>query len=207
MTIGGIHFDLKLTLVIILTTVVPMLDYYGHSPTGTKAYDRFLFYFVLSIAVIYLIFREQPAAYGLQLGNWREGLFWTAVGVIGMGALLWYLARTPAMASYYNARAPQSTFRLIYLTGVELFAWEFVWRGLLLFALARVVGPGPAIFLQAVPFAFMHLGKPEIETLSTIFGGAAFAFVAWRTQSMLYPWLIHWYIASWTMLIASGRLG
>jgi len=51
-----------------------------------------------------------------------------------------------------------------------------------------------------------HLGKPEVETLSTIFGGAAFGFVAWQTQSFLYPFLIHWFILSFTMLIATGRL-
>jgi hypothetical protein len=52
----------------------------------------------------------------------------------------------------------------------------------------------------------MHLGKPEVETLSTIFGGAAFGFIAWQSESFLYPWLIHWYIATITMLIATGRL-
>jgi membrane protease YdiL (CAAX protease family) len=96
--------------------------------------------------------------------------------------------------------------RLIYITGVDLFGWEFIWRGLMLFAFARYFGPGPAIFLQAVPFAFMHLGKPEVETLSTIFGGAAFGFVAWQSGSFVYPWLIHWFIASFTQLIAIGRL-
>ncbi|MCA9968127.1 MAG: CPBP family intramembrane metalloprotease, partial [Anaerolineales bacterium] len=102
---------------------------------------------------------------------------------------------------------PRELWRLIYLNGVDLLGWEFVWRGFMLFGMARVFGPGPAIFLQAVPFAYMHLGKPEIETFSTIFGGAAFGFVAWQSGSFVYPWLIHWFIASFTMLIASGRLG
>ena len=71
---------------------------------------------------------------------------------------------------------------------------------------ARALGPGPAILLQAVPFAFMHLGKPEVETLSTIFGGAAFGLIAWRTRSFLYPWLIHWFIVTFTLLVAVGWL-
>lgn len=110
------------------------------------------------------------------------------------------------MQAFYEERAPATVGRLLFLNGVELFAWEFMWRGFALFIFAQYFGPGPAILLQAVPFAFMHLGKPEVETLSTIFGGAAFGFVAWQTQSFVYPWLIHWFIASFTMLIATGRI-
>ena len=130
---------------------------------------------------------------------------WTAIGIVGMSLILWFVARTGAMSGYYNARAPENPWFLIYINGVDLLGWEFIWRGLMLFGLARILGPGPAIWLQAVPFAFMHLGKPEVETLTTIFGGAAFGFVAWRSGSFVYPFFIHWYIASFTMLIATGR--
>jgi membrane protease YdiL (CAAX protease family) len=124
-----------------------------------------------------------------------------------MAVVLWVVARTPAMQQYYKTRAPESTAYLIYINAVDLFGWEFIWRGVLLFGLARVLGPGPAIWIQAIPFAFMHFGKPELETLSTIFGGAAFGFIAWQSGSFLYPFLIHWFIASFTMMIASGRIG
>src|SRR5690606_29215702 len=150
--------------------------------------------------------RESPAAYGFQIGNWRVGLLYVVIGCVGMALILWFIARTPAMQGYYQRRASPNVFALVYNTGVDLFGWEFIWRGLMLFGLARILGPGPAIFLQAVPFAFMHLGKPEVETLSTIFGGAAFGFIAWQSNSFLYPFLIHWFIASFTQLIALGRL-
>lgn len=206
MTIGGVAFDLKLMLFIILATVVPMLDYYDHRLTSHKAYDRVIFYFIIPMLVILLVFRETPADFGFHWGNWRVGLAWTAAAVVGMAIILWFVARTPAMQAYYDARAPRETLRLIYLTAVDLFGWEFIWRGFMLFGLARILGPGPAILIQAVPFAFMHLGKPELETLSTIFGGIGFGFVAWQSQSFVYPWLIHWFIATFTMLIATGRI-
>jgi membrane protease YdiL (CAAX protease family) len=205
--IGGVQFDLKLTLIIILGTVLPMIDYYGHRITGTKAYDRIVLYLVIPMIVITLLFRDRPADYGFRIGDWRVGLLWTLAGCLGMAVILWFVARTPAMQSYYEAKAPQNTAYLIYITAVDLFGWEFIWRGFLLFGMAAVLGPGPAIWLQAVPFAFMHLGKPEVETLTTIFGGAAFGFVAWQTGSFLYPFLIHWFIASFTMLLATGRIG
>ncbi len=203
-TIGGVEFDLKLTFLIIYSTFVPMLDYYNHRITGTKAYDRFIFYFIIPMLIILFVFREPPQDFGFQLGNWRIGLLWVFVGCVGMAIILWFVSRTPAMQQYYSARAPSSVGRLVFLNGVELFAWEFMWRGVLLFAYARYFGPGAAILLQAVPFAFMHLGKPEVETLSTIFGGAVFGFIAWQTQSFIYPWIIHWFIATFTTLIAMG---
>ena len=36
-TLFGVTFDLRLTLLVIFSTLVPMLDFYGHSPTGVKA--------------------------------------------------------------------------------------------------------------------------------------------------------------------------
>jgi len=207
MTIGGVQFDLKVTAIIIIGTVLPMIDWYNYRLTGTKAYDRLLLYFVVPMILILLVFRESPAEFGFRLGDVRTGLLWTVVGCLGMAVVLWFVVRTPAMQSYYAAKAPDSTAYLIYINAVDLFGWEFIWRGLLLFGLARVIGPGPAIWIQAVPFAFMHLGKPELETLTTIFGGAAFGFVAWQSGSFLYPFLIHWFISSFTMLLAAGRLG
>ena len=207
LTVGGVAFDVQLTFLIIFATIVPMLDYYDYTLTGTKAYDRFAFYFVLPLAIIFFLFRERPAAYGFRLGRWQTGLAWTLAGCVVMALVLFYVAQTPVMQAFYEERAPDSFWRLLYLTGVDLVGWEFMWRGVLLFAFARAFGPGPAIFLQAVPFAFMHLGKPEVETLSTIFGGAAFGWVAWQSRSFLYPFLIHWFIASFTMLVATGRIG
>lgn len=203
-TIGGVEFDVRLTLLIIYCTLVPMLDYYRHSPTGVKAWDRFVFYFIGSALFIWAVYREPLSNFGFRLGDRRRGLIYTVAGCAGMAVILWFVARTPAMQGYYETKAPAGLGRAIFLNGIELFAWEFVWRGLALFAFARAFGPGAAIFLQAVPFAFMHLGKPEIETLSTIFGGAAFGFIAWRTQSFVYPWLIHWFIVTFTLLIATG---
>jgi len=222
-TIGGITFDTKLTLVIVLCTILPLLDAYRRSPAGSlmtrmgidistfqrleiKAYDRLVYYLLIPLLVIVLLWWEKPSDYGFQLGNWREGLLWVGGSAIGMSIILWIITTTmPSMGDYYSSsRIPRDIWRLIYITGADLFGWEFIWRGFMLFALARIIGIGPAIWIQAIPFAFMHLGKPEIETLSTIFGGAAFGFIAWRTQSFAYPFLIHWYIATFTQLVALG---
>ena len=55
-------------------------------------------------------------------------------------------------------------------------------------------------------FAIAHLTKPEIETLSTIFGGFAFGWVAYRTKSFVWPFLIHWFIGTFIIIVASGAI-
>lgn len=206
MTIGGVEFDPKLTIIIILGTILPMLDWYNHTLFPVKAYDRIVLYFIIPAIVIWVLFAEPLSHYGFKWGKWQEGFLWVLGVCVIMGVILHFAARTPAMTEYYKNRAPEGTAYLIFITAVDLFGWEFIWRGFMLFGLAKVLGPGPAIFLQAVPFAFMHLNKPELETLTTLFGGAGFAFIAWRTESFVYPFLIHWFMAAVTQLIASGRL-
>jgi membrane protease YdiL (CAAX protease family) len=204
MTILGIKFDPKVTLVIILGTLLPLVDLYNHTFFTVKAYDRFVLYFIIPAIVIRLLFREPLREYGFQWGRWKEGLAWTLAASVGMALVLLVVTKQPEMVGYYKYKSANGFWRAVWESGVDLFAWEFIWRGFSLFALARVTGPGAAIWLQAVPFTFAHLGKPEIETLSCIFGGAGFGLVAWRSKSFVYPFLIHTFIAVWTTWLTMG---
>src|SRR5438876_603913 len=67
---------------------------------------------------------------------------------------------------------------------------EFLFRGFLMWTLIRVAGP-IGVVLATFPFVFTHLGKPELETLSTFVGGLGFGWIAWRTRSILYGALLH----------------
>jgi len=204
MTVLGIKFDLKITLVIILGTLLPLIDLHRHTLFSNVAYNRFFLYLVVPVVVILLVFKEPLRNYGFQWGNWKEGLAWTLGSCLVMALVLAVIVRRPEFQSYYGVKSVNGLWRAIWDNGVDLFGWEFLWRGFTLFALARVVGPGAAIWLQAVPFTFAHLGKPEIETMSCIFGGAGFGLVAWRSKSFIYPFLIHFFIASWTTYLAMG---
>ncbi len=209
-----IHLDWKITTLTVVSTLVLLVDYY-HYPilpwtkllswwdtTGLsmKILDRTLLYFFIPMFIILVVFRENPKIYGFSLGDWKAGMIIT-IGAIGlMTPILWLVSHgNSSMQSYYKplvAGLPWNTL-------LDLFGWEFIFRGWLLFGYARKFGED-GIWLQAVPFALAHVGKPELETLSTIFGGFAFGWVAWRTKSFVYPLLIHWYIASLTIIIAAG---
>ena len=158
------------------------------------------------MAVILTLFRDSPARYGFQWGDWRAGIALTAAGCGVLALTMWFVARTPAFRAFYAPQASSSGLPLPLKTALDLVGWEFIFRGFLLFALYPVCGP-LAIVLQAIPFTIAHFGKPEIETLSCIFGGSALGYVAWRTRSFVYPFLIHWFLTTFTILVASGALG
>jgi uncharacterized protein len=196
-----IRFDWKVVAITVASTLLLTVDAY-HQFTGSKAIDRLLLYLVVPLAIIVVVFRGNPAEYGFRLGDWKMGLVLTTAGILLIAPILWLIDRSGAMKVYYEAQVsglPWNTF-------LDLFGWEFFFRGFILFAYVRRFGPD-ALWLQAVPFALAHIGKPEIETLSTIFGGFAFGWVAYRTRSFLYPFLIHWFVGSFTILVAAGRLG
>jgi membrane protease YdiL (CAAX protease family) len=116
---------------------------------------------------------------------------------------MYLISRIGAFRDYY---APYALFGLPIplLTFLDLFGWEFLFRGFLLFALVEICGPY-AILLQAVPFTIAHIGKPAIETYSCIIGGTLFGLVAYRTKSFIYPFLIHWMIASSIIYFSLGK--
>jgi membrane protease YdiL (CAAX protease family) len=194
-------FDWKIVTITIVSTLLLMVDYY-HLLTPYKYWDRVILYLVIPLIFTVLIFRENPKEYGFSLGDWKAGLLITIIGILFMAPIIYYLGRSdPSMESYYKLQTvglPGTTF-------LDLIGWEFLFRGWILFGYARKFGP-EALWLQAVPFALMHNGKPEVETLSTIFGGFAFGWVAYRTKSFLYPFLIHWFIATFIIVVAAGLI-
>ena len=211
------QFDWKIALLVTVSTLLLMIDYYhpqilpweswfpGWKYTGlpTKILDRTLFYFVIPILIVLLVFRSRPSDYGFSLGDWKAGIFLTLGGIVLITPFLWLVGHAVgSMKDYYKPLV----HGLPWNTLLDLFGWEFFFRGWLLFGFAQRFGP-EAIWLQAVPFALAHIGKPEVETLSTIFGGFAFGWVAWRTKSFLYPLLIHWFVGSFTIIVSAGLLG
>ena len=195
-----LQFDWKAVLAIITTTLILILDYYEQLFSNPDLQNLVLF-LIIPLAIIVLVFREKPQNYGFRIGDWKAGLILTAIACVGITVVMLYLAKTSPFENYYDSS--QSPWQVLRSTAIEMIGWEFFFRGFLLFSLYRIAGAN-ALFLQAVPFSLAHLSKPEVETFSTIFGGAAFGFVAWRTNSFLYPFLIHTYLATLTVLVANA---
>ncbi len=201
--LDDLTFDREIVAITIASTLLLMVDYY-FSITPVPVVDSVGLYLLIPLAIIVFAFRKPVREYGFTLGDWKAGLAITGAAVLIMAPILWLIGRSdPAMRDYYSW---QATRILPLMTFLDLIGWEFFFRGFILFGYERKFG-AHALWLQAVPFALAHITKPAVETLSTIFGGFAFGWVAWRTRSFVYPFLIHWFVATFTILVAAGVLG
>ncbi len=80
---------------------------------------------------------------------------------------------------------------------VQFVALEYFFRGVMLFAAFRVVGPW-AIPMMVIPYTMIHFGKPAPECVGAIIAGAALGVVALRTRAIYAGMVIHIGVA-WTM--------
>lgn len=197
--LNQLHLDWKAVTVIILSTLILSFNYY-RVISHIFYVNMLIYYLAFPLFIILVVLRESPGRYGFKLGDWKAGLALTAVGILFISLIIPFIAPMKEFHAYY-ARLQTNTLALLVNKLLELVGWEFFFRGFLFFALYRIVGPY-AIFLQAVPFTMMHFGKPELETLSCIFGGSLFGYVSWRTSSFLYAFLIHTYLSVLVILLA-----
>ena len=80
---------------------------------------------------------------------------------------------------------------------VQFMALEFFFRGVMLFAAFRVLGPW-AIPAMVIPYTMIHFGKPAPECIGAIVAGSALGIVALRTRAIYAGMVIHIGVA-WTM--------
>src|SRR5512138_716400 len=124
-----LHFDWKVVTITIVSTLLLMIDSY-HRLTPVKYWDRVILYLVIPLAIILLVFRENPKEYGFSLGDWKAGLIITGLGILIMAPVIYALGRANAsMHDYYKALTPG----LPWTTFLDLIGWEFLFRGWILF--------------------------------------------------------------------------
>lgn len=91
-------------------------------------------------------------------------------------------------------------FESLYL--VKWIAWEFFFRGFLLFGLGKDF-LRRAVLVSTIPFTLMHYGKPELEMASAMIAGLVLCFIALRSRSVWPGVLLHWLVASTMDFMAS----
>lgn len=185
-------------IVLVYATLVLTFDYYHRFAPLLSG----CLYLVVPL-LLTLLFKRRPSDYGLRLGNWRLGLLLTIGGWLLMAPILWFAVRGQDFNQYYAYLWDRGGFwGTLGWAASDLISWEFFFRGFLIFSLAEIMGPW-AILFQAMMFTFGHFSKPELETVSCILGGSAFGWVAWKTNSFLYPFLIHIFVTVFTVWITT----
>jgi hypothetical protein len=151
--------------------------------------------FVLPAAALLLFFSNDLEDVGLGLGNWRlaTGIALLYLPLVAVGT--WVLSDGSAFQQQYPHYSPATGDWTVFLIYEALFlfywvGWEYLWRGFVLFGTAPTLGLY-AIFVQALPFAALHVSKPWPEALLSIVGGIALGALVWRCRSFWIAVPIH----------------
>ena len=215
----GLRLPVRATVAIVSVALILLLDYHGRlnglvegltgtagtTPADAKrvaAIARLVLLGAVPLGLVVLVMRDRPARYGLRLGDARAGVALVLGGCLLVTPIVLAVARIPAFAGHY---APQAAGvgDVVLTTALEVIPAEFFFRGFLLFALLRVMGP-IGVVVATLPFAFVHLGKPELETLSTLGGGLLYGWLDWRTGSVLWSGLAHTWILALVVVAAAS---
>lgn len=177
--------------IIIIGLATLFLTLAGYHPIGPPWISSVIYFAALPILTI-IILRRNPLDFGLRLGNIKVWGFYVIATLIITLPILYVASRSSALAGYYTI--PQfDVVKYCLETTVYLLAWEFIFRGFLLFGLKDKLKES-SILVQMVPFVLVHFGKPEIETISTILTGIYFGYVAYRGNSYWPAFIIHLFI-------------
>jgi membrane protease YdiL (CAAX protease family) len=177
-----------------------------HLPLSEDFYDeRFLvvnaiLLLWLPLLVVLGLLRLDVGQFGMAPGDAPRGWLLAGIGYAVMLPIVVVAARYPSFQATYPLRqlVREQPGMLLYweLTyGFYFFLWEWFFRGYLLFGLRRGFG-WHAIWLQAIPFGLMHWGKPPLEMASAFPGGLLLGLLAWRAESFLPCFALHWAIAA-----------
>ena len=182
-------YDLNLVAVVSISTLVVVLKRYYPLNIDFPRATELIYYLLVPLAAGLLLFRDKPWDYGIRIGRCKSSIILTAVCLAAMALILYETGKMPEFRSYYHMDVIDWS-ELLLNTALYMFAWEFLFRGYMLFGLEKSIGKN-AIFVQAIPFVLLHLGKPFLETLFCIPGGFILGYVSYRTRSFLPCFIIH----------------
>ena len=154
-------------------------------------------FFVLPVVYIKFAMHKNLKDFGLGLGNVKNGLN-TLLIIIPIVVIAIFFASdmTDVRSEYPLAKSllHDQNHLVFYEIAYIIFyyiAWEFYFRGVLIFGLKDKFGAFNAILIQTISSCLVHIGKPEGEIIGSIIVGVIFGVIAFRTRSIWYVFVLH----------------
>lgn len=185
-------------VILAVATLVLILEcYFVLLPQPLLFFVSAWFYLLLIPVVTLLLLGESIRHYGFSWNTWPFRTSHTVLIALGILLLVIGSSALPQVQEHHASKTPAlpSVGKMVMIFGCLYFAEEFFFRGFLLFGLRKQFGEF-SIVLQAVPFALFHIGGPPIEVISSFFVGLLLGHIAYRTNSFLPCFLIHWAMGS-----------
>ena len=167
----------------------------------SKAIIQFIIFFVLTF-VLPLIFikiftHKKISDFGLYPGDYKYGLKTLILIPLVILPVIYIAAKMEDVQSEYplakSLLSDHSNLLFYQLSYIVFYyiAWEFFFRGFILFGIKDRFGDWNAILIQTISSCLIHIGKPEGEIIGSIIVGILFGYIALRTRSIWYVFLMH----------------
>ncbi len=162
-------------------------------------FSTFLLFALIPLLLVRGPLNMSPSAIGFTIGDWRFGLKATLVAFILLPLPIYYLTRDPEHLAYYprssTALSSPAYFMLYGITyGLHYTGWETFFRGFVGMGMRPLLGSFGAIALQTSTTTLMHIGKPMGETVGAIIAGIYLGLLTYRTGSVFWAILFHWFL-------------
>jgi len=163
------------------------------SSFGDFIFKEALLYLLVPLAISFgLSFSMRDIGYGwgdrATALRYMTLLFAVAIPFMIVGS------RMEAFRAYYPRFAYDSWVafaRWELRIGLLMLATEAFFRGFLMLGTRPTLGRW-AILLQALPYTYIHIGKPVLEVYYSFFAGIAFGHVDYESRSIMPSFLLHW---------------
>jgi len=154
--------------------------------------------FLLVIPVLYIkiVLKESLRNFGLRIGNWKQGIAWIMLSLVGSFFIIFLLYQYAGMAEKYHV--PQNiiqnfglfVFYESVLVSFFIALYEFFFRGFVMFSFSEKLGYWAVISQFALFILFLIIMKDFNWTFAPYLISAFFAgVIAYKSRSLFYSYL------------------
>ncbi len=181
------------------------LQYFAH--IEFHAWYKWIYHHLSSLlmfAIVPMIFinyflKENWNEYGIGIGDWKFGLKATIIAFLILPLPLYISSHNPEHLQTYplvklDVHSPSEIFWWTLFMLPHYIGWEFFFRGFIGFGMKKHYGGFLAIMLQTILTTLEHIGKPTGEIIGAIPAGIYLGLLTYRTNSIWWAVLFHWYL-------------
>ncbi|MCW3104292.1 MAG: hypothetical protein JWO09_2732 [Bacteroidetes bacterium] len=160
-----------------------------------------LFYFVFPVLMIWFVFRQGLADYGLAIKGAFKDYRLYALMLCVMIPLVLFFSRTESFQQrypFYDVQQGEPFYPNFIVWEVfyfmQFFALEFFFRGFMLHGTKQRFGYY-SVFVMTIPYCMIHFGKPLPETIAAIIAGVVLGTLSLKSRSIWLGVAIHYSVA------------
>ena len=157
----------------------------------------FVLMFIVPVLYIKLVMKRPLSDFGFGLGDVKWGSKWLIIIPLLVVPFIYLSSKMPDVRTEYplaKSLLTDQSHLFVYELGYVVFyyiAWEFFFRGFLLFGLKERFGAFNAVLIQTISSCLVHIDKPEGEIIGSIFIGILFGMIALRSRSIWWVFALH----------------